>query len=359
MQTIEKYFGTLEKPVLCEASYRTDDENGIIGQLAQQLDQQWLAHKENGTGIEFLGQLDAELATPHTYPSIFLKDGAYDSANERFLPNFLTAIRETVPRLRCIAQLTQSAPQTVRGIIVGGSMSYGRFYNIRGGKEGSDIDIFYIVEPAFFFDHASDETFPSSVGFDESERKEFIERAYNFPSLVQKINHLMMSHKFHLPGFTLSVKCMQIQEFEEEFSSHIQQALAHDQDIVLPIFDYKQGPYPLHHFTQYNFLHEPYFFPVHERQEDDSTITAVPSMIIADGHLYTGDHQNHCIPAYDIEIDRDGTIQTTLTQFHAILTERAKRERQRYGDAVHVINAQTRKTVLSPQVLAEALRKFL
>ncbi len=359
MQAIEKYYATLDVATLSETSYRTDDENEIVGQLAHQLDQQWLANKEKGTGIEFLDQLDKELAIPHTYPSIFLKEGRYDVANERFLPNFIEATKETVQRLRFIEQLTHSVPQTAHGIIVGGSMSYGRFYNIRSGNDGSDIDLFYIVEPMFFSENQIDEIFPLSLKFDETERQDFVKRAHKFPSLAKKINYLMMSYKFHLPGFTVSTKFMQFQEFEEEFSSKIQQMLVHDQDIVLPIFDYKQGPYPLHHFTQYNFLHAPYYFPVHETQENDSVITALPSIIVFDGNLYTGDHHNHLMPAYDIEIDRDGSIQKVLTEFYSLLTERAQRERQRYGDTIHVINAQTRKTVLSPQVFEEAIRKFL
>lgn len=69
-------------------------------------------------------------------------------------PLLWEAIYETVKRLRFIERFSAQLPEEVAGIICGGSMSYGRFYNIRGGKDPSDIDMFVIVDNEFF--HSED-----------------------------------------------------------------------------------------------------------------------------------------------------------------------------------------------------------
>lgn len=103
-----------------------EEQEEIIGALAHALDTQWLLMKGQDRSQEFFARIN-EFVDVHNLPSFF-----YTQRGER-RPPFPKAVRETVRRLTFIETFTASPPPTVVGEICGGSMSYGRFYNVHLG----------------------------------------------------------------------------------------------------------------------------------------------------------------------------------------------------------------------------------
>ena len=170
-----------------------------------------------------------------------------------------------------------------------------------------------------------------------------------------------MSQKLQTQSFTMSLKVLPLAVFQSEFNSDLD-ASSFSVTGVRGIRDYKQCPYEMSTFTQYNFLHQPYFYQISEEiLPDNSVITTIPRFIVENGHFYTGDHHNHFIPNYDIVFDTDGKCESILQEFHQILKRRNLWEQQSVDDPLtcDVINFQDRKSILSPQILEDARKKFV
>ncbi|MBI4096602.1 MAG: hypothetical protein HY425_02685 [Candidatus Levybacteria bacterium] len=335
------------------------EKRWIIGEAAASLEEQWRVQRSLGNANTFLEELTAtiirngpKLSPAFTSPNI--------SIDNRRQPSFIEAVAETSKRLQTLERLVNTAPESVRGIVVGGSVSYGKFYCVRGAPDPSDIDLFYIVDPAFFTREQTSNAFNSKAGIDAIQAERFYERAARFPELMHSQKAALMSEKFKVEDFIVSVKILPLSTFRAEFDTDLKLAANKNGNQIQPVLDYKHELYPITSFTQYNFLGEPYTFLVNQNlQADGSSIANIPSIIVASGHLYTGDHHNHAFPKYEIMLDRNGDIGQIIQTFEERLRQRAKQERKYFRrEDINVLRAHDRKNVFSPQVLEEAMRKF-
>ena len=155
---------------------------------------------------------------------------------------------------------------------------------------------------------------------------------------------------------------MPLEIFKAEFTTNFESVLTSGIDTISSMRDYKQGPYTMPIFTQYNLKHEPFSYRIAEEHLPDGTaITTIPSVILSNNNLYTGDHHNHFIPRYDIVYDIDGEVETSLQDFHKILKRRVQYEKQMRPDQAakyEVVNVQDRRSILSPYILQQARRHF-
>lgn len=336
---------------------RTVHEDWIVGMASEQLNIVYERALGNGTDVSFLRTITHFFQDPLSkFPDVYQKIGRRDAENDRILPSFTESIDATTERLLFLSDLKKIPQESIHGIVLGGSLSYGRFYNIRKGFNGSDIDLFYIVTPEFF-----SEPMPKKllieIGFKQEQLEEFESRTKKFPQLAQIIPHLMMSHKFELPTCILSLKILPMTVFQYEFVDILQSVQQNIPDLVLRIPDFKPDHYTLDHFTQYNFLHEPMEIPIEEEIVHEAVITHIPAVAHRDGHLHTGDHHNHLMPCFDILYGNEN-IHQIISQFHQLLRNTVRREREWSPDA-RVINGHIRKSVLSPQMLEKVAYDFL
>lgn len=338
-----------------EAQSETTNQNQAVGNLSSLLDNQWKLYKAAGLGNIFLDDLTEGFAET-SLPPLLTK--SRPTIINRRQPSFREAVIETIKRLKLINQFDRDVPEEVVGIVLGGSMSYGRFYNIRGGPDSSDIDLFYIVDQDFFQKTDVTKILPPAFGFKPEDLDHLQERVSIFPNLQDEAD--MMSHKLELEDFIVSVKFFPLDIFLGEFLDEPENAMMLNRDAERSAKDYKQEPYPMKVFTQYNFLHEPLYFTISEINCRGGVITSIPALMIKDGHFYTGDHHNHALPFFDIMFDKDGSISDILRRYHELLRARCSQEREQSenpGDLL-VTNAQSRRSVFSPQILEEAVKKF-
>lgn len=331
-----------------------NEKRKSVGYLAQMTDTEWLKQKAAGNKDAYLRHIKDQLKDPNTLPA-FLTTSRLPKAGRR-QPSFVEASLETVKRLEALSKLTDRLPDSVQGVLCGGSMAYGRFFSVRGNPDPSDIDLLYIVKDNFFEDGNIEDIFSSDRGFANSPTQALLERARKFGDLYRKGEADLMSQKLVYDDFLVSAKLIPEDVFRKEFVEDLEENISQDGDRMVGIRDYKEKPYSAALFTQYNFLHTPFSVPITEKVlEDGTAITTIPSFFIQDGHFYTGDHHNHVLPGASIEAIRDHSIEDTLAQFQEALTARAQYEQMRYNRSdINVLNAQDRMSVFSPQKIEEA-----
>src|SRR3989344_4744909 len=341
---------------------RTQKEHVVVGAGAKILQDLWYQNCKSGNQLSFIEQIQELVRDKESLPSIFLLEGGISKEANKRVPSFIESVHETTKRLSFIEALRKaSIPPTLKGILYGGSMSYGKFYNVRGGKDASDVDLFYIVESDFFASEDLYNVFSFKHGFLPDQIQLLQDRSIQFLNLYRAGKADLMSQKLHTQDFVTSLKIMPISVFRDELTFSLLDTVASGQDVVFGIRDYKPGLYSTRVFTQYDFSHTPYYYSTTEEiLADDTVVTTIPSYLVKDGHLYTGDHHNHFIPRYDILYDVNGCCEAIMREFHHILKNRSILEKQISKNPwmYEVINVQDRKSILSSQAFIAARERF-
>lgn len=327
-----------------------------FAEISQNLDRIWLASKERGEGIEFLDSILPQLPSVESDLPPYLRIRG-ETVYERQQPSLSEAIRETAKRLKFIQRLTSNLPDSVRGVIVGGSLSYGRFYNVRGLPNPSDVDIFVVVDSDFFEKGDGNLLVSVENGFSEQTVEDYSRRTNAFKELYARGEVDLMSIKTLVDDFLASLKILPFETFKNEFDTQLESASGNSESQVVGIRDYKQGAYPIRTFIQYNFLHEPFYFEIEESYPvAGGAITTLPLLIVKDDKMYTGQHHNHVIPRMEIEFDRSGNVGDILSRFSSYLKSRYAIEKKRSPgpNDMSFLNCHDRRDILSPYVFGYA-----
>lgn len=176
-------------------------------------------------------------------------------------PSFVEAVKETVKRLQFFECCLRGLPDSVVGQIAGGSMSYGRFYNIRGGDNPSDIDLITVVQEDFLDSYTDrEEMFGRERGFDPVESRLFMGRMKRFVPLYESGDAQIISHKFKIDEYILSMKIVPFEVFKWEFNDLPHELIRSRQNAQAAILDYKPKPYSDRVSLRNNFFRETFPF---------------------------------------------------------------------------------------------------
>lgn len=338
---------------LLEKSHPSDPGIGqnrelYIAGIANSIDAAWMQAKSIGVQKKFLEKIDrvVENTKSGLLPNALL--APRKTVQSRRQPGLIEAISETTKRLRFVENLKDSLPESVVGLVIGGSVSYGRFFNVRGEPDPSDLDILMVVRDDFFRNGDGEGIVNTDNGFDPATSLIFSDRLKIFMGLFEENKAQMMSIKSPVDGYLASIKVIPEKTFQYEFVTVPENVGQGTNDALYVVNDYKQGLYPSNAFTQYNFSHEPFVFSTEDEYETEmGAITPVPCAIVKNGRFYTGQHQNHVIPRFEVELDRDGSINEAVLSFKKYLFSRLEFERSVFGSEVRAINILDRRNVLS------------
>ncbi len=333
-----------------------------FGKFAFDLHALWRQAGAQGRSETFLKDLlEASKTIEADLPEPLKKSG--ETVFEKQQPSLAEAIRETAKRLLFCERLLKNLPPSVIGVILGGSISYGPFYNVREEPDSSDLDIFFIVGQEFFQGDHAQHVIAEDRGFRRSTCDDFALRSRIFQRLWNEGKADLISLKSPIDDYLASIKVFPRETFIKEFDTELGDMIQADEDAVALVRDYKQGPYARTYlntiFPRYNFSHRPYDFRLTEEYPPEGgAIVNLPATIISDGHLYTGQHHNHIIPSFDVEYDTDGSITTSIDHFKKHLKQRFEVERKRALDPsqLEFINCSDRRPILSPQMIELAQR---
>lgn len=337
-----------------------EDLRWIMGDLAKKMHNAYQEAKNNDCSAEFLNEVIERYSRRLDLPEI-LTIAPKQRAGKR-QPDSAEAFVETAKRLLFLEALVKDAPMSVMGIIAGGSLAYGKFFNVRGNNDPSDIDPLYIVDYSFFSAQNTETMFRSSLEhFSTKDLIVFRKQLSTFPDLKEKGEAETLNQKFNVGGkFLIDVKILPFAIFQSEFDKDLESAFSLNDQIVCCHMDYRYGYAPFPNKTQLNFRGKPFIVPTKQTLfPDGSVCTPIPGFVVSDDEFYTGINHNLILPTLDLQLDREGKIIFVLERFKNHLRERLFWEREKFGDNTReVVNALPRKSALSPQVLAGSRRIF-
>lgn len=337
---------------LLNVENRNEVIDEIVGEAAWVLNEQWLEAKKNDQGLVFLSTL-SDWTNSTLFPSYLTAER--DIVQGKQQPSFVDAVKETVERLQFLECYSRGLPDSVVGQIAGGSMNYGRFYNIRGGDNPSDIDFIMVVKDDFLHSQVDIERmFSRYRGFDPEESGLFMQRMSRFASLYESGTAQIISQKFKTDGYILSLKVIPFDVFKWEFSDLLLKLVKNRQDARVAILDYKPEPYSDRVLPRKNFFRETFPFLLDEQVlSNGEVITSVPAAVFKDETLYTGDHHNHIIPRFEVYFDRDGEVTDVVNQFVSVLKTEFEQEAEIVENRgnIRFINIMDCLPLLSPQLV--------
>ncbi|MFA6382278.1 MAG: hypothetical protein WCX08_03385 [Candidatus Buchananbacteria bacterium] len=348
----EKIILLLEK---INQSYIQDYHEILIKSwLAKFLEQVYQSYITENIDIQIFGnQLQIILAEFAPKLPAFLKTaGGIDL--ERRKPSFIESVDGTMERFYKIEELEDILEDLTDGIIVGGSMSYGPFFNIRKSLDetgSSDIDLIIILKEDKL-DASLWNKLQNSDIISEGEKDIFFERMKKFRDLFKKGEADVFSQKFSIQGtdFDVSIHFFAPSIFDKMTDRDFGGDLSANKDKVATIRDYKAKEFPHKVCAQQNFLGEKYEYSVPpQRQVDGGVIVELPSYIIQNQHFYPGIYQNLISPCFSISYDRTGNTSKRVAKFKDTMEKRLQEEMGEQPRA-ELLKSHIRYRIFSPEL---------
>lgn len=234
-------------------------------------------------------------------------------------PDMVESIKGTLERFEMMEQLEAVFEKPCKGMIIGGSLSYGPFYNIRAGRdsnENSDIDAIFVLDRDSTDKDWKD--FLHCSYFSELDKQRFISRKDIFlKSLFPKGEATFLSQKFHLEGadYEISIHFFTDEALDGMLVNNIAEEIEGSDKVVI-LKDYKPKPFSHAVCAQINFEDVPYNYVVPEQKKtDEGVISELPAYIISNHKFHLGIYQNLILPTFSVFYDRDGEITDKLAAF--------------------------------------------
>lgn len=259
------------------------------------------------------------------------------TALDKRQPSFLECTEATLERYQVLEKIEQAFIPPIEGIIVGGSMSYGPFYNIRKNLDNtgsSDIDVIMIMSSENF---SIDENSLAASGlFYPEDITLFLERIPNFKKLYERGEAEIMSQKFRIinTDFDVSLHFFTKRSFAKMLGPTVEDNITEHPDEIFTIKDYKAKPFTHPICLQRGFDNSPhrYEVPTQTPTEDGGVITLLPNYATAGGKFYPGIYQNLVSPRFKVFADTTGETTAVTKNFKEIMSRQLERERQKFAD---------------------------
>lgn len=264
-------------------------------------------------------------------------------------PSLVEAVHETSKRLQFMENMVEDLPDCIQGVIVGGSLSYGRFVNIRSSyPDSSDLDLI-VVTNGIQSKQTVDNLLPVSLGFKSSDQKQLLKRLNNFNSLKKRGLVDMVSHKFALPvnGFDVSMHFMD----EDVFTK-----MCHPSETgvdPISILDYKVSPFPHTMMRQKDVSGREDVFQISEQKIELGVITRLPVYRL--NETFTpGIYHNLISPMFEMYFGNQ-MIQNNIEDFRLFLSEATKKVNHNIPD---ITLSHPRRPLFSSYIINEINEKI-
>ncbi len=262
-------------------------------------------------GIEIF--FESEKETP-----AFLKRIRASSSQKR-QPDLIESIFATLERFEMMERLEPVFEGPCTGMIVGGSLAYGPFYNVRSGQDdgdSSDIDVLFVLDQ-----HATDKDWDDLLycpHFATSAKQDFIARKDIFLQvLLPKGEADILSQKFHVQGTDIEISAHFFTDkaLDDLLIKNLQREIR-GSDKIVAMKDYKSELFPHATCLQINFdgVTYPYVVP-EQKSVMNGIIAELPAYIVRDRAFYPGIYQNLILPSFFIFHDRDGSLTDNISMF--------------------------------------------
>lgn len=278
-------------------------------------------------------------------------------------PSFVESILPTLERFRVMEQLHEVFPEGIDSIVVGGSMSYGAFYSVRGNKkenDASDIDALVVINHEFF-KKSLWRKFINNELFPEEESKKFLERISVFQKLLHSKTADVLSQRFSVRGkfFTVSLHFVPLDVFNRMVYSDLNLSLRTKSDIHYVLRDFRTDGFrhPCH--ARHTFNGERIESPIDGHEVgSDGFVSFMPGYTISNGNFYPGVYHTVISPSFLVFYDRTGKTTKFVKKFENILYGVVKDVRKEFPSATYA-KAHNRYDIFAPGRFEEGLNSFI
>lgn len=245
---------------------------------------------------------------------------------EKEIPGFLDSCHATLDRLITINNLSLSL-SNLEGVIIGGSISYGRFYSVRKSRnshEGSDIDSLLIYK-----DLKELESLTKVPVFDQGSREIFGQRLQGFASLKSS-DFRILSQRFSClnHGSNISFHCLNI-DLARNIAENLERDLSSNQDLVYFVTDFRGDPFKEDTFSSRSFDGAIYEVPLEKvRKSCSSYVSNLPVYSIHKGEFYSSLYFNLILPEMWALHDKEEFTSTWIDQICSVLKKRLEQEKK-------------------------------
>lgn len=275
-------------------------------------------------------------------------DSAYAIPGKR-QPGIEESIVATLERFQFIEQLESTFGEKIDGIVVGGSMSYGPFFNVRGGEDGSDIDAIFVMNESFHHDSEWREFRKSEIIADQ-DKETFLNRKRIFTKLAQRREADILSQKFvaRNGNFNMSAHIMSRKVFDRIFSIQLETDMTTNSNVVSVLRDYTPKQLERALCNRLGFDGGMVDFAAFDQGEvEHGYVTTVPAYLIDNGRYYPGLYQCLLLPSMLVVYDKTGFVGDSSKRFLRLMTDRLNQERQ-VDPEVSILKAHPRRIILAP-----------
>ncbi len=294
--------------------------------------------------------------------------------DERRRPKPFEAAVETCRRLTDANAVRIALSNLPTGGILGGSVSYGRFFNTCGATVGrpSDTDLLLVLPEYTILDKFAvalrdvPDIEPASIA-------QLRQRIRFFGSLRKELKRCIISHKLKLwertpdPRLTryqipshyfLSLHFFSIEDFsfmilQDRSTLEVPEGRQFSRYVV----DYRDTQ-PTRNDNQRSFSGIDMSLPLQSREVNGGHLSRVAVAHIVDGRFYPGLHQNLILPQFEIRWqDRATPLYLALLSFRWKILERLTEERRQRPFELQTLSlSHTRSAVFAPHITRRADR---
>lgn len=286
-------------------------------------------------------------------------------AGNRRRPSPVESAIETIRRLRDVRVLEEALAKRSLAALLGGSTSYGRFLNVRGGDAGSDLDLLIVVQA---FEHLEYliEGMRDMPAVSAADIETTLRRALSFRQLhTDNYKLCVFSAKVTLwedkedpllqecevtSAYRLSLHVLTRESFGRLLLADYPIIASHVVGREALISDYREEP-PNRGDFQRSFSGRSKAIAIDHETHEESFVRATKVFLIDDTHsYYPGMFQNLVLPTFDVRWG-DSDCRRLVDSFRWKMIDRLRYEqRVRPNELLRLSWAHTRSEVFAPHV---------
>lgn len=279
-------------------------------------------------------------------------------------PGFAESTIETARRLRDIRLIEEKISRKTVGAVVGGSMSYGKFINVKGGADASDVDLLIVIDSwndlAVTLAHLCELEIISTSDIDRMKvryenmlskwgdrdditfsAKASIRESQDDPFLL----NFNVPAKYNISFHFLSRKGADLVLMDDYLDLSISDELK-----SRTFMDYRELP-PSRDDFQRSFSGDSIAIPVNYEKHLDSYERFTESFVVDGGRFYPGMLQGIVLPAFDVRWG-DTRFRRVVESFRWKLIERLRYEKNAFPNEILRLSfAHTRSDVFAMHVI--------
>lgn len=235
-------------------------------------------------------------------------------------------------------------------------MSYGRFYNVRGGKNPSDLDLILVYKDGEETELVSTRIMPLSLGFDSEAAQLFSERVKKFAEIRKAGKANVLSQKSHIrnQNFDVSLHIMNRATLHYCTIGGTLVDLRSGESVDRRVADYKPQPFKHQIMEQRDFLGGKHEFcanevPLVDGVGENEVISNIPAYAIRNGMFIPGMYMNLISPRFELE-PFSAVSAALLVQACSHMMHGLQAEYRKSNSSASILKSHPRYELFSPKL---------